>query len=188
MVEIGWLTRFPVMVADQSVGGVEWIGRSDARSLGRDPTISGQYVLASYGWPVRNWGTLFREENATYWNGFRIMVPIIGAINLGNTYDTTMIPPPPTTPGSVTTATPPARFPSYDPCARYLPVFPLLGHSLMAAVIWGLPLYVALWWRNRRTPGACVQCGYDRRGLSETHTCPECGSVGREARDAVMPS
>ena len=31
----------------------------------------------------------------------------------------------------------------------------------------------------RRLRGVCTACGYDRRGLSATSVCPECGTAGK---------
>lgn len=54
----------------------------------------------------------------------------------------------------------------------------------MLIVLAGAPFWIrlarAVRSMRRMAHGKCVACGYDRRGLAPTASCPECGQVGDE--------
>jgi len=77
---------------------------------------------------------------------------------------------------------------------RVVPLMPLFP-----GVLANTALYGAGWWalllapgairrRNRRRRGACVACGYDRRGIGEDTPCPECGTVVSGKPSAAPPA
>jgi hypothetical protein len=72
-----------------------------------------------------------------------------------------------------------------DWCPRAaLPCLPICG-----GLIGDTAFYTGAWWvllraprwvrgQQRRRLGRCAKCAYDRRGLSDTAPCPECGERG----------
>ena len=65
---------------------------------------------------------------------------------------------------------------------RTMPLMPMLpglaANTALFASAWWLVLFGPGTLRRyrRRRRGACLRCGYDRRGLAPTTPCPECGS------------
>jgi hypothetical protein len=49
-----------------------------------------------------------------------------------------------------------------------------LFYAAFAYGLWQIPLAIRR--RRRRRANKCVKCGYDRAGLAENATCPECGT------------
>ncbi len=77
---------------------------------------------------------------------------------------------------------------------RTMPLMPMLpGLAANTAV------YAGAWWlvvfapgtirrHRRRRRGACVRCGYDRRGIGADAACPECGAAASGQPAATPPA
>jgi hypothetical protein len=68
----------------------------------------------------------------------------------------------------VTYSTPPRTDVGLVPLWAIVPVLALAAH-----LAWRTPVRVAIWRRR----GACLTCGYSRRGLASAGACPECAAV-----------
>lgn len=81
------------------------------------------------------------------------------------------------------------RFP--DPAAlAFRPWWPGLlanGAIFAAAFALGSILITRATISRRRSRGCCPHCAYDRRGLPEAATCPECGRIERAGSADVVP-
>jgi hypothetical protein len=207
LVEIGHLPRYQGLSwstalthPDEDFSGVAVVELVDRRlrgapARGGDPVGSlERYHAVAYGWPIANWGSLFRERDVLIWQtGLRPVVaidlrpiwPVSGRqIDPRNPTASPQNPPPPYPSGC------PRPILYYDPYERYLPVFPLVGQSLLVSLLYGLPFYIAFRWRDvRRRRGSCVGCGYDLTSLAAATMCPECGKARsiRPAKKAVSP-
>jgi hypothetical protein len=184
LVETGARPR-PVFVRpDVDAGGVTLVEGVHRRATGLPSRLADapgafmRYEAIAYGWPIANWATVFRQREAFYWQTG--VDPII-AIDVRGLWPPSDLPDPyrPTlTKQQITTqcaagACPPTN--GTDAYQRFLPIFPLVGQSMLASVLYGLPCYVWLKRRElRRRRGHCVSCGYDCSGL---FSCPECGST-----------
>ncbi len=71
---------------------------------------------------------------------------------------------------------------------RVVPLRPILPGLVLNSAVYG-----AAWWvlllipgavrrQRRRRRGACVECGYDRRGIGADVMCPECGASASGGR------
>lgn len=183
LVETGVRPREVFDLADNDVAGATLVEHAYRATNGLPPRGSHdeRYYVIAYGWPVRNWGTMFREAFAFPWQAG---VRPVWAIELrsmwapsGRTTDprhpefSPAAPPPPYSSGV-------ARVLMFsDPYERYFPAFPLIGHSMLASGLYGLPFYV--WFKRRELRarrGRCDRCGYDLNGLRlYPAVCPECG-------------
>lgn len=70
---------------------------------------------------------------------------------------------------------------------RVVPLHPIVPGLLANTAVYGAAWWLILFapgvirrWRRRRR-GACVACGYDRRGIGAAAACPECGASAGEA-------
>jgi hypothetical protein len=96
--------------------------------------------------------------------------------------------------------TPPATH-DYPPALPEIPAMLAIGLSaepramplmpIFPGVVLNTALYGAAWWavlfspgvirrERRRRRGACLACGYDRRGIAAGAVCPECGAKSQE--------
>jgi hypothetical protein len=148
-----------------------------------------RYEAIAYGWPIANWGTVFRQRHVFVWQTG--VDPII-AVDVRRIWPPADLPDPyrpALTKQQIASqcaagACPPTN--GTDVYQRYLPVFPLIGHSMVASVLYGLPFYVWLKRRDlRRRRGHCERCGYDRSG-TRAGPCPECGSNPR-SQETIGP-
>lgn len=159
----------------------EWMHRL---ATGRPPRNADQpdswmrYEVIAYGWPVTNWGQVFVNHGAYVW---QTNVDPIVALDVRGLWPPGDLPDPfyPTLTRAQAAAMcsagscPPSN--CTDGYQRYLPVFPLIGHSMLASLFYGLPFYAWFKWREvRRRRGCCLRCGYSLAGLS-SGVCPECG-------------
>jgi hypothetical protein len=185
LIETGVLPRFgndphtPVY-ADFGLPLAEDLHR---RHMGYDPSYP-EYVAVGYGWPVRNWGTVFTLHRAG-----RIAAPVM-AVNLRSIWPEGDLPDPiyrmdeqQVAEQCATGVCPPTD--GTDAYQRYLPVFPLILQSMIASVIYGVPFYIVFRWRDaRRRRGSCVGCGSDLDSPADATMCPECGKA-RSIRPAT---
>lgn len=178
LVEIDTLPRPVFHQPDDAAGGQALVEMIHVRLTGQRPRDPGSgvdgYVTVAYGWPIANWGTVFRRCRAVTW---QLGVDPVVAVDLRTIWPPTskVDPYAPNAAGSSATA--------WDGYERYLPVFPLLGHSLLASGFWGGLLAFA-WYgaarigrRQRSGDQPCVACGYDLAGLAARCACPECGAT-----------
>lgn len=189
MVEIGVLARPVFRQPDSTASGQSLIEAVHCRATGEWPreapfTVDG-YQTVSYGWPVANWGAVFRQRSAFYWQSG--VEPLL-TLDVQRIWARWPLPDPYENVAGqqlkgaprVGMSNPRGSSLGYDPYERYLPVFPLIGHSLLACVIYGLPIYGYFRWREARLRrGACQNCGYDLSATPGISKCPECG----QARD-----
>lgn len=190
LVESAVLPRFrSVMAVDADASGValvEYAHRAAAGLPAHNADQPGKYMryeAIAYGWPIANWGCVFRRRDTVVWQTG--VDPII-AVDVRGIWPATDLPDPyrPALTRQMIAAQcaagacPPTN--GTDAYQRYLPVFPLIGHSMVASVLYGLPWYVWLKRRDlRRRRGHCERCGYDRSTLPGGAPCPECGAAGR---------
>ena len=183
LVESGTLPRDVFNIIDNDAAGVTLLEHAYRAANGLPPRGNNdeKYYVMAYGWPVRNWGTIFREDFSFPW---QLGVRPVWALDLRAIWATSNRTVDPRNP-AFSPASPPPPYPSgvprllmfADPYERYLPIFPLIGHSVLASAIYGAPLFVWLKVRDaRRRRGHCERCGYDCSGTPRSHPCPECGT------------
>jgi hypothetical protein len=137
------------------------------------------YDVVAYGWPVANWGTIFRQRPVYIWQTG--VDPIVG-VNVRSLWPSSDLPDPRNqniTPQYLATALAAGECVNSnatDPYQRYLPVYPLIGQSMLASLVYGAPLFACFAWRDRRR-GGCHTCGYRLEGIASDAPCPECGKA-----------
>ena len=187
LVEAGEMPRFRTLnavdVDSSGVDIVEKIHRAAnglPRRMADPPGQFMRYEAVAYGWPIANWGSVFRKRDAFYW---QTGVDAIVALDVRPLWPPADLPDPyrPALTRAQAAAICAAGGPCpttlfYDPYQRYLPVFPLVGHSMLASVLYGVPFFVYFRVReSRRRRGHCARCGYDCSTLPGGAPCPECG-------------
>lgn len=197
LTELGARARPVFVTKDQDFSGASAVEYFYRRAHGMPPRgelpLDSQFYAISYGWPIRNWGTVFQDTSASPWQlGIKpvlavdlrsIWPPGANGRDPMNPQYSPQNPPPPLASGC-------ARAILYfDPYARYLPSFPLFGPSLLASIVYGFPLFLACKLRQRRHEHhQCRACGYETRQL-QSSLCPECGTTltPEQARSAALP-
>lgn len=194
LVESGERARPFLSRPSNDVSGVDMVeaGHRALNHLPKHGFDADRYFVIGYGWPFPCWGTVFWERGTSSWQ--TAMVPVI-AINVRPLWPSGDLPDPAypnVTRQSLLAARPSGTCPpptlAYDRFQRYLPVYPLVGQSLLAALLYGLPLYLWLKYRWRRqSHGACPSCSYQLTGLAgQASRCPECGSaIGSRGKGAT---
>lgn len=190
LVETGRTPRLrSVFVVDADLSGLAVIRSVHCRLTGiwpGDPKLPiSNYTIIAYGWPIANWGTVFREIGTFNWQSG--VEPLIG-VDVRSIWRPLPLPDPyypnetMQTIASKRAAGIAAPFTlCYDAYERYFPIFPLFAHSVGASLFYGLPLYIFFRWREaKHRRGRCDACGYDVSTLPAGSGCPECG-VGRTA-------
>ncbi len=192
VVELGALPRPVFLPPDSTASGQSLIEAVHCRMTGEWPreapfTVDGYQTIA-YGWPVANWGTVFRQRSSYYW---QIGVEPLLTLDLQRVWPRAPMPDPyehaaarqMTARTSIGAGNPRGSSLGYDPYQRYLPMFPLIGQSLVATLVYGLPIYGYSRWREiRLRRGACESCGYDLAATPEISKCPECGQQATQPR------
>jgi hypothetical protein len=190
MVELGARPRPVFRQPDSTASGQSLIELVHCRVTGEWPreapfAVDGYQTIA-YGWPVANWGTVFRHRSAFYW---QIGVDPLLTLDLQRVWPRGPLRDPYENVAGrqlknaprVGMSNPRGSSLAYDPFERYLPIFPLIGQSLLACAIYGLPIYGYFRWREARlSRGACQKCGYDLSATPGITKCPECGETTRQ--------
>jgi len=164
---IAWIALFspdPRFPGSDLAGPPAWSGaHSDeirlrmAKPPGEQDLSSWRIDLA-YGWPMRSLRgsvTRFTEPPAHEEHEFGALKPIVFTMS-----------------GRVMSE------------ARTVPLAPMMPGALVNTLVYGAAWWLMLFlpgagrrWR-RRQHGACLACGYDRRGIGVDAACPECGATG----------
>ncbi len=193
LVETGRLPRLTsVFVLNADVSGQAIVEAVHSRVTGQwrgevppspDMDWVSHYRTVAYGWPIANWGTVFRQRGTYYWQDG---VDPVFALNVDSLWAGGSLPDP-TRPHltrqdivrlnaeATAAGTCPLSTRGVDPFERYLPIFPLVGHSLLASVLYGLPFFAWFKWREMKCRGHCDHCGFSLAGLPTGAVCPECG-------------
>ncbi len=185
LVETGQLPRIRThMVVDADSSGQAIVEAIHCRITGlwpnEAPFLVDGYTTIAYGWPIANWGTVFRQRSTAFWQSG--VDPVV-AVDMRWLWPPGNLPDPyhPTLTLAARNAQcaaggPCPRTLCFDAYQRYMPIFPLVGHSMLASVFYGLPFFAWYKWREvRRRRGHCASCGYDRSTLPPLGPCPECG-------------
>ncbi len=193
LVETGHIPRLTgVHQIDADISGQGLVVAVHTRFTGRVPReippseemdwVS-HYTTIAYGWPVANWGTVFRQRSTYYWQDG--VDPVL-ALNVGWLWPGGLLSDP-TRPhltrqeilqvnaSAIAAGKPPMSTLGFDPYERFLPIFPLVGHSMVASFIYGLPFFIWFKWREIRRRGHCDHCDFSLAGLPPGAVCPECG-------------
>lgn len=122
------------------------------------------YDMIAYGWPARGLGAWYARVNT--WNDNLSARPLIGwdihplwsVSKQGDRYE------------------------------RVVPLFPLIGQTIVNAVFWGGAVWIGSICFNRvrrRIRGVvkpCAGCGYELVGIPADRPCPECGKLAGECQ------
>ena len=184
LVESGQRIRPFLSRPSNDVSGVDLVeaGHRIVKHLPKHGFDADRYFVIGYGWPFPCWGTVFWERGSSSWQ--TAISPVV-AIDVRPIWPAGDLPDPAyphITRSSLLVASAPGTCPpptlAYDRFQRYLPVFPLVGPSLLAAFLYGFPLYVWVKYRRRRfRRGVCHTCDYQLSGLAgRASHCPECGA------------
>jgi hypothetical protein len=149
------------------------------------------YRCVAYGWPFRNWGTLFADRPVLRTHGTGASgIDAVLAVNLRPMWPEADMPDPVTrwSQKDIAAFRGAGMFPSStgtDPYQRYLPIMPLGLNSLLASLLYGTPFFIILYRRDlRRRRGLCSACAYDLTALPAAAPCPECGTPRPTSRRA----